>query len=109
MFCIKPKDIADWQHALFILSHFVVRCEMYSDTEDETTTFMVVDNEYDRYNEHVGAVRMAEAAFQMDWRQKGGPLCPLCEMTNKTAEEHGCIKVETCGHLTFNARINPAF
>ena len=39
--------------------------------------------------------RLAEMAFQMNFQQKKGFVCPLCETLGETV----------CGHLTFTSKI----
>ena len=47
-----------------------------------------VGEDYDNF-------RLCEMAFQMNFRQKRGLVCPMCETKGKT----------TCGHLTFTTVI----
>ena len=90
MFAIKPENPDDWQHAMFILSTYFVKIESYSNEEDADTTYIIVRGDQDQ-------VRLAEMAFQMNWHQVGA-RCPHCSPD-----------LDTCGHLTFNKPINPAF
>jgi len=109
MFVIYPRDAADWQHAMFILSHYRdLSCELFSDAEEASSTYMVVDaippgfvmpTEEQNHN-----LRMVEMAFQMNWHQASDKLrCIHCDALPEPLQE------ETCGHLTFNRIINPAF
>jgi hypothetical protein len=103
MFVIKPNDYEEWQHAMFILSYYHVRCTIHSDGDNFESAYMVVDST-DEDNPTTSYLHMAEAAFQMNWHQ-GGVLCHHCEDINEALD----VKETTCGHLTFVRRINPAF
>jgi hypothetical protein len=106
MFVIHPDNAADWQHAMFIMSHYRdIYCELFSDAEEASSTYMVVDaippgfeppTEEQNHN-----LRMVEMAFQMNWHQKGGHRCVHCDALLEPLQE------ETCGHLTFNKAVAP--
>ncbi len=102
MFCIKPKNPGDWYHAMLILTQYSVACVPLANSEDPNTMHMSVREDIPLFGETDGVeeqeqLRLAEMAFQMSWHQVG-KVCPYCEG-----------EVETCGHLTFNKPINPAF
>ncbi len=111
MFVICPENAADWQHAMFILSHYRgLYCELFSDAENASSTYMVVDDTppgfewpEDMDTESAENLRCAEMAFQMNWHQKSGFRCVHCDVLPEALRE------ETCGHLAFNKIINPAF
>jgi hypothetical protein len=111
MFVIHPENAADWQHAMFILSHYRdLYCELFSDAEEASSTYMVVSDTEPGFEWPDGMdttaaqnLRLAEMAFQMNWHQKGGHRCVHCDALPEPLQE------ETCGHLTFNKIINPAF
>jgi len=115
MFVIYPENAADWQHAMFILSHYKgLSCELFSDAEEASSTYMVVDaippgfvmateeEELKVYDN----LRMVEMALQMNWHQKDGHISGRCIHCDALPEP---LREETCGHLTFNKPIKPAF
>jgi hypothetical protein len=99
MFVVFPKNPIDWQSALFILSYYHVITTLRSDGDDAASTYMVVEED----PENPDGLRMAEMAFQMNWKQSLFPahLCPDCV-------DHA-DRLVACGHLTFTSRIKPAF
>jgi len=112
MFVIHPENPADWQHAMFIMSHYRdLSIELFSDAEEASSTYMVVDSTYPGFEwpteeEEKKAqenLRYVEMAFQMGWHTKTEPRCIHCSALPEPLRE------ETCGHLTFNKPINPKF
>ena len=103
MFVIYPETAADWQHAMFMLSYYHVRCKLYSNGEDASTTFMVVSEDEDWSESDAENLRLAEISFQMDWHPRSGLRCVHCDALPEPLRE------ETCGHLTFHKPINSAF
>ena len=101
MFVIYPKDPAEWQNAMFMLSYYHVLCRTYSDGDNEISAYMVVEGlpETDG-TDRDDDLRMAEMCFQMNWHQEG-KLCPHCV-------DHSDV-FDCCGHLTFTKKINSAF
>jgi len=92
MFVVRPKTDKDMAKALFFLSQYQVSFFTVPDgccgpegyiTEE---VFIVVDEE-----SNDGDLRMVELMFQMNFKQEGGPLCPMCND----------LWDETCEHLTF--------
>ncbi len=114
MFVIYPENAADWQHAMFIMSHYKdLYCELFSDAEEASSTYLVVVDtttvfEWPDVMETTAAnnLRCAEMTFQMNWHQKGGHVFGRCVHCDAMPEP---LQEETCGHLTFNKPINPAF
>lgn len=105
MFVIMPKNSADWQHALFMLSFYHVSLTVRSDGEEANTTYMVIGKLPETTNTDRGNdLRMAETCFQMNWHQ-GGMICPDChkEQNNYWG---GCDGKDTCGHLIFTHPID---
>jgi hypothetical protein len=115
MFVIQPENAADWQHALYILSHYKeLVLNVYSDAEKATSTYMVVDD-----NDCIDSrksVHQVESAFQINWNQDR-MICPHCENVESPCMlcdiysdcgDHGSenCRPNTCGHLTFNKPIN---
>jgi len=100
MFVIMPKNSADWQHAMFMLSYYNVECSLYSNGEDAESTYMVVSAGVDEYRDEE-ALRLAEMCFQVNWHQSNEKLCLHCV-------DHA-DRFDSCGHLTFTHPINPAF
>jgi len=99
VFIIKPTNPADWQRVMFILSYYKkLIIELFSNGEDEDTAYMVVKGKVLAEGEE-SDLMLAEMAFQMNWRQAKGRLCPHCD------PDH----MDACGHLTFDKPINPAF
>ena len=95
MFVIKCNNNEDWQSAMFILSYYHVISTMYSDGEDPTTTYMVVEN--GKVDDD--ALTLAEMAFCGDWISDSKDYrwcCPHCE----NGEMKNC-DTGICGHLTF--------
>jgi len=112
MFVIHPENAADWQHAMFILSHYrELSCELFSDADQVSSTYMVVDDTYPGFEwpteeEATRAsenLRYIEMAFQMNWHQRGGHRCIHCDALP------GPLQEETCGHLIFYKPINSVF
>lgn len=99
MFIIMPKNPADWQQAMFMLSYYHVRCTLYSNGEDAKSVYMEVRAPRSSGDDGEDALHLAEMCFQMNWHQ-GGMICPGChkEQNNYWA---GCDGKDTCGHLTF--------
>jgi hypothetical protein len=107
MFIIKPKRLEDWTYALFMLSYYHVDITMYSDGEEESSMYALVDKKQNpKFNtpdsnwDPEEYLRCAEMAFQMAWHQVG-MLCPHCEGQPGIGE--------TCGHLTFSEPIKDHF
>ena len=92
MFTILAKSPLDMLDAMFILSHYQVKFQAFSDAENPLSTEIVVDEEM-----RDGDLRMAEMAFQMNYRQVGW-ICSQCK--EKYPED------TTCGHLTFEGRLS---
>ena len=105
MFVIKPKNPADWQYAMFILSYYTkLIIELFSNGEDADTAYMVVRGKELMEGEE-SDLMLAEMAFQMNWHQGNQRICEMCTLElGKGAEVEDC-----CGHLTFVKPINPAF
>lgn len=114
MFVIHPEDAADWQHAMFILSHYRgLYHALFSDAEEASSAYMVVSgtppgfifewSEEGMDTKTAENLHLAEMAFQMNWNQQGGLRCIHCDALPEALRE------ETCGHLVFNKIINPAF
>jgi hypothetical protein len=108
MFVIHPENPSDWANAMFIMSYYKeLHCEMFSDGENDETAYMVVSAAPPGYDlpsdEALNNLRMAEMAFQMNWHQKSHFRCGHCDALPDPLRE------KTCGHLTFNKIINPAF
>jgi hypothetical protein len=104
MFIIQPANPAEWQSAMFMLSYYHVYIELYSDGENQESTYMVVstpgtDGEQER---------LAEMCFQMNWHQKGN-LCPHCTKQDTDGTSDDDVSDDVCGHLTFDKLIKPAF
>jgi hypothetical protein len=91
MFTILASSPLDMLDAMFILSHYQVKFQAFSDAEDPLSTEIVVDEEG-----REGDLRMAEMAFQMNFRQVG-KICPSCK--REDPEE------TICGHLTFKGQL----
>lgn len=115
IFVVKPETSEDLQHALFLLSYYRVRVEFFSDGEDSSSTYMVVD-EADEVRK--GDFLLAQMAMQMNFHQGNADRCPHCEDLPTCDDckynegdsgncEH-CTRL-FCGHLTFTKKINPAF
>ena len=105
MFIIFPEKAADWQSAMFIMSYYKdVYCELFSDGENAESAYMVVDASPPGFeiptDEANNNLRLAEAAFQMNWHQTRGWRCIHCDALPEPLRE------ETCGHLTFTKRID---
>lgn len=112
MFVIYPENPSDWVHAMFIMSYYRdLHCELYSDGEEASSTYMVVDDTPPGFEWPEGMhtkaaenLRYAEMAFQMNWHQASNKFrCIHCDALPEPLQE------EICGHLTFNKTINPAF
>jgi len=88
MFVITPKNAADWQHAMFMLSYYHTKIEAYSNGEDADTVYIIVRGLDEQ-------VRLAEAAFQMNWHQDGSGQCGHCSSD-----------IDYCGHLKFTKPID---
>ncbi len=93
MFVIKPDNAVDWQHAVLMLSYYMVKMEAFSDGDNMDSAYMIVRKCGDKDEQ----LRLAEMCFQMNWHQVGS-LCPHCS-----------DDLDSCGHLTFNRPIIPAF
>lgn len=118
MFVIKPENAADWQHAMYILSHYHgLVINLYSDAETATSVYMVIRDGADL--DSIKALLQVETAFQHNWNQVG-MVCPHCyDDTDpcraceiyRDCGDHGSVNCRptTCGHLTFNEPIKPAF
>ena len=112
MFVIKPKNPADWQYAMFILSYYTkLIIELFSNGEDADTAYMVVRGKELMEGEE-SDLMLAEMAFQMNWHQANGWVCPHCDngvdpAVSEYMKKNG--RLDVCGHLTFDRPINPAF
>ena len=97
MFVIMPKNPADWQQAMFMMSYYKVKMETFSNGEDADSAYMVVGHtdDYHPLGQEDDDLQTAEMCFQMNWRQVG-MKCPHCLDDGE----------KTCGHLTFNEPIN---
>ena len=91
MFTILISSADDLLQALFVLSYYQVKFQTFSDAENPFSTEIVVDEEM-----REGDLRLAEMAFQMNYRQVGH-ICPSCQ--RDYPEE------KSCGHLTFKGQI----
>lgn len=100
MFCLMINAMSrdELMEAMFILSYYHVNINTYSNGESAESTYMVVSAiDTDHPGQERDAqedLRMAEMAFQMNFRQHGN-LCLHCEDEEDT----------TCGHLTFTNKI----
>ena len=108
MFVIHPENPAEWANAMFIMSYYKdLYCELFSDGEHQESAYMVVSESAPGFDlptdESISNLRLAEMAFQINWRQKPGFRCEHCDALPEPLQE------ETCGHLTFNKMIIPAF
>jgi len=92
MFTILAGSPLDMLDAMFILSHYQVKFQAFSDAENPLSTEIVVDEEI-----REGDLNLAEMAFQMNYRQVGY-ICPFCVREDPEAK--------TCGHLTFKGRLS---
>ena len=129
-FVVKPISLIEWQHAMFILSYYHVDIAAFSNGDDPLSTYMVVGAIHPKSERIKGQdinpqeqLRLAEMAFQLNWHQVGN-LCPHCHCTEvdvcaSCVVNYSCDDVRgdcgvkagptTCGHLTFNRPIIPAF
>jgi len=92
MFVIQPMYPSEWGDALFLLSYYDVNLTMDSDLENPESLYGFVTSE------NQDDLRLAEMAFQMNWRQ-GPALCTYCR-DNEGRNRH------SCGHLTFTSVID---
>lgn len=106
MFSIKPKNALDYVYALFFLSQYHVKINVYSDGDLPGSTYMVIteDDQYAQDESHEGAVSeygLAEMAFAANFTQIRHNMCDECkEEVEKTGEGPA-----TCGHYTFESFI----
>ncbi len=75
--------------ALFLLSNYMLHTQILSDSENHNSTKIVVFDEF-----RGGDFRLAEMAFQMNFKQVG-TVCFVCEGE----------QLHTCEHLTFEGVI----
>ncbi len=124
MFIIKPTKPEYWAKALFILSYYHVRTEVYSNGENLNGMYMAVMPFETDADDGEKELRMAEAAFQCPpgWHTEKG-ICEVCkdEQPNVCSEcdcyemcpgapDPRCSALQhNCGHLVFNEPINGAF
>lgn len=127
MFFIVPENKEDLVEALGILAYYHVAASSYiEDPDDLDTMYLAVNQDHftgpDADNE--SDVRLAEAAFQMNWHQGGKcpecseddiSLCVDCDIRYACDDSRDDCALKhhkrliTCGHLVFTKPINPAF
>jgi len=97
-FCIKYDNREDGFDAMLLVAEYDLKFSMTHN--DDGTGVLVV---YKDICDHCGCVecnggggnfRLAEMAFQMNYRQVDS-VCPVCYKEGE----------DLCGHLTFNGRI----
>jgi len=109
MFVIKPENTAAWKDALFILSCYHANISTFSNGDDPSSTYMVVDTLHPDSEQVINQnldvqqqLNLAEMCFQMNWHQVG-TICPHCDEVEGTVPPD---EPKVCGHLTFNKPIN---